>query len=189
LDSLGVGAIKIGRIITPNCRQHRQEALKHIPVTLAGFLGFFRQICVAWGGWGSPLFIPATVLGLGGLKGQDTRRWFLTTRCIYPLPWAYSSETSHGVPLDSLGVSSIEIRCIIVPDPSPMSPASAEAHSGGGGSIFAFLDCISMAWGPGGLPLFVPCAAMLLWGLKEQDIRRWFLTTRMFWVFMCLWHE
>jgi len=112
--------------------------------------GFFRPICVAWGGWKSPLFIPATALGLGGLKGQDTHGWFLTTQCIYPLPWAYSSETSQGVPLDSLGVGAIEIGCIIVPDPSPMLPASTEAHSGGGGGIFAFLDCISMAWGPGG---------------------------------------
>jgi len=89
---------------------------------------------VVWGGWGSPLFVPATALGLGGLKGPDTCGWFLTTWCIYPLPWAYSSETSQGVPLDSLGVGAVDIGCIIVPDPSPMSPGSAEAHSGGGSS-------------------------------------------------------
>jgi len=144
---------------------------------------------MAWGPLVLPLFIPGPALWLGGLKRQDTCGWFLTTWCIYPLPWAYSSETSQGVPLDSLGVGAVEIRHIIVPDPLPMSPASAEAHSGSGSGIFAFFDCISMTWGPGGLPLFVPCAAMLLWGLKEQDICGWFLTTRVFWVFMCLWRE
>ena len=105
---------------------------------------------MAWGGWGSPLFVPATALWLGGLKGQDTRGWFLTTRCIYPLPWAYSSETSQGVPLDSLGVGAVEIGHIIAPDPSPTSPGSAEAQSGGGGGIVVSFDWISTAWGPGG---------------------------------------
>ena len=166
------------------------------PGSAEALFGDADGICVllccfsaAWGGLGLYLFIPSTALVLGGLKGQETRGWFLTTRCIYPLPWAYSSENSQGVPLDSLGVSAVEIGRINAPDPSPMLPASAEVHSGGGGSVFAFLDCISMAWGPGGLPLFVPCAAMLVWGLKEQDIRGWFLTTHVFWVFMCLWRE
>ena len=189
MDSLGVSAIKIRCIIAPDRRRHRQEALKHIPVTPVGFLGFF--VGFVWrGGVGGHLcsFQPLH-WGWGALKDKIHAGGFLTTWCIYPLPWAYSSETSQGVPLDSLGVGAIKIRRIIAPDPSLMLPASAEAHSGGGGSVFAFLDCISMAWGPGGLPLFVPCAAMLLWGLKEQDIWGSFLTTHVFWVFMCLWHE
>ena len=40
MDSLGVGAIEIGRIIAPNRRRHRQEVPKHILVTLAWFFGF-----------------------------------------------------------------------------------------------------------------------------------------------------
>jgi hypothetical protein len=152
-------------------------------------LAFFGRVSAAWGGWGSPLFVPDPALWLGGLKRQDTCGWFLTTRCIYPLPGAYSSETSQGVPLDSLGVGAVEIGRIIAPDPSPMSPRSAEAHSGGGGGVFAFFDRISTAWGPGGLYLLVPCTALSLGGLKEQDIRGWFLTTRVFWHFMCLWCE
>jgi hypothetical protein len=37
-------------------------------------------------------------------------------QCIYPLPSPYSSETFQGVPLDSLGVSAIEIGCNYAPD-------------------------------------------------------------------------
>jgi len=75
-------------------------------------------------------------------------------------------------------VDAVEIGRIIAPDPSPTSPASAEAHSGGGGSVVAFFDQISMPWGPVGSPLFVSWAALLLGGLKDQNIHGWFLTTR-----------
>ena len=75
-------------------------------------------------------------------------------------------------------MEAVEIGRIIAPDPLPTSPASAEAHSGGGGSVVAFIDRISTPWGPGGSPLVVPGVALLLGGLKEQDIRGWFLTTR-----------
>ena len=65
-----------------------------------------------------------------------------------PLPGSYGYETLQGVQWDSLGVGAVEIGRIIAPDPSPMSPASAEAHSGGDGGVFAFVDWISMVWGP-----------------------------------------
>jgi len=41
MDSLGVGAVEIGRIIAPDHHQRRQEAPKRIPATLAAFLHFF----------------------------------------------------------------------------------------------------------------------------------------------------
>ena len=122
------------------------------------------------GGWGSYIFVPDTALCLGGLKGQDTRGWFLTTRCIYSFPWAYSSETSQGVPLDSLGVGAVKIGCIIAPDPSPTSPGSAEAHSGDGGGVFAFHDQIFAVWGPCGSYLFIPGVVMWMGGVKKQII-------------------
>ena len=37
-------------------------------------------------------------------------------RCIYHLPHSYNPGTFQGVPLDSLEVDAIEIRCIIAPD-------------------------------------------------------------------------
>jgi hypothetical protein len=141
------------------------------------------------GGVGSPLFVPGPALGLGGLKGQETHGWFLTTRVFWHLVCPQCLETPQGVPLDSLGVHAVEIGRIITPDPSPTSPGSAEAHSGGGGGVFAFVDRVSAAWGPEGSSLFVPCAALSLGGLKEQDIHGWFLTTRMFRHFTCLWRE
>ena len=67
-------------------------------------------------------------------------------------------------------MDAIEIGHIIVPDPSPTSPGSAEAHSGDGGDVVAFFDRIFTPWGPGGSPLFVPWAALLLGGLKDQII-------------------
>ena len=39
------------------------------------------------------------------------QRW-----CIYHLPHSYNPGTFQGVPLDSLGVDAIKIRCIIAPD-------------------------------------------------------------------------
>jgi len=86
-------------------------------------------------------------------------------------------------------VCAIEIGRIIAPDPSPMPPRSAEAHSGGGGGVFAFCDRIPGAWGPGGSFLFVSCVALSLRGLKEQDIRGWSKTTRVFSYLLCLWRE
>jgi hypothetical protein len=85
--------------------------------------------------------------------------------------------------LDSLGIGAVEIGRIIAPNLSLMSPASAEAHSGDSGGVFAFFAWVSTAWGPGGSPLFIPCAGMSLGGLKEQDIRRWLLTTRVIFPF------
>ena len=75
-------------------------------------------------------------------------------------------------------MDAVEIGRIIAPDPLPTSPASAEAHSGGGGSVIAFIDQISMLWGPGGSPLVVPGVALLLGSLNEQYIHGWSKTTR-----------
>ena len=41
MDSLGVGAVKIGRIIAPDHRQHRQEAPKRFLAMPAALLRFF----------------------------------------------------------------------------------------------------------------------------------------------------
>ena len=70
MDSLGVGAVEIGRIIAPDRRRHRQEALKRIPAMPAGFLGFF--IGFVWrGGVGGHLcsFQPLRC-GWGALKDK-----------------------------------------------------------------------------------------------------------------------
>jgi hypothetical protein len=72
--------------------------------------------------------------------------------------------------LDSLGIGTIEIGHIIVPDPSPTSPGSAEVHSSDGGNIFAFHGQIFMVWGPLGLYLFVPCVGLWIGALKKQII-------------------
>src|SRR3984885_1972803 len=131
---------------------------------------FFHPINGGGGGLGSPMFVPGPALGLGSLKRQETRGWFLTTRVFWHLECPQCLETPQGVPLDSLGVGAIEFGHIIVPDPSPTSPGSTEARSGGGGGVFAFSDWISAAWGPGGSPLFVPCSTISLQGLKEVII-------------------
>ena len=83
LDSLGVGAVEIGRNYAPDRRQHRQEAPKRIPATVAAFLHFFLQVFAARGGMESYLFVPDIALCLEGLKRQDTRGWFLTTRVFW----------------------------------------------------------------------------------------------------------
>ena len=85
-DSLGVGAIKIGRIFAPDRRRHRQEAPKRFLATPASFPCFLCRFSAAWGGLGLYLFVPCTALALGGLKGQETRRWFLTTRVFWHFP-------------------------------------------------------------------------------------------------------
>jgi len=83
MGSLGVGAIEIGRTIVPDHRRHRQEVPKHILTMSATFLCFFCRIYVAWGGWGLHLFISGAALRLGGLKGQNTRGWFVTTHVFW----------------------------------------------------------------------------------------------------------
>jgi len=139
------------------------------------------------GGWGSFLFVPDTALGLGGLKGQDTHGWFLTTRVFRHLLCPQHLETSQGVSVDSLGVGAIEIRRIFVPDHRQHRQGSAEACSGDAGGVFAFFHPFSGVCGGLGSPLFVPGPALWLGGLKRQDTHRWFLTTCVFWHFLCLW--
>ena len=41
MDSLGVGAVEIGRIFAPDHRRHRQEAPKRFLATPAALLRFF----------------------------------------------------------------------------------------------------------------------------------------------------
>ena len=113
-------------------------------------LWFVGWIDVAQGGWGLSLFVPDTAPGLGGLKGQDTPGWSKTTQVFWHFLSPQHCETSQGVSMDSLGVGAVEIGCIIVPDPSPTSPGSAEAHSGDGGDVLAFDDRIFTVWGPWG---------------------------------------
>ena len=149
-----------------------------------GVVAFFGPFFAAWGGLVSSLFIPGVTLWLGGLKGQDTHRWFLTTRCIYPFPLPYSSETSQGVLLDSLRVDAVEIGRIIAPDLSPTSPRSTEALVGNAGGVVAFFHRIRVAWRGWWLPWFVPYTALWLGGLKGQETRRWFLTTCVFLCFL-----
>ena len=70
LDSLGVGAIKIGRIIAPDRRRHRQEAQKRIPATPAGFLGFFAGFVWCGGVGGHLCSFQPLRWGWGALKDK-----------------------------------------------------------------------------------------------------------------------
>ena len=189
LDSLGIVAVKIGRNYAPDRRQHRQEAPKRIPATPAAFLRFLVHFLRRGGVWDRLYSSQTLPSGWGTLKDKDTHGWFLTTRCIYPFPWSYSPETSQGVLLDSLGVGAVEIGRIIAPDPSPTSPTSAEALFGNAGGVFAFFRRPPAAWGGWKSPVFVPCTALSLGGLKGQETRGWSQTTRVFWHFLCLWRE
>jgi len=146
-----------------------------------GVFVFSGPFPVAWGGLGSYLFVPDPALWLGRLKGQDTHGWSRTTRCIYPLPWAYSSETSQGVSMDSLGVGAVEIGRIFTPDHRWRRQEAPKRVLGDAGGVLGFSCRISAAWGPLVSPLFVPGPMLLLGGLKRQDTRGWFLTTRVFW--------
>jgi hypothetical protein len=135
-----------------------------------GLSVFLHRFSAAWGVLGLYMFVPFTALVLGDLKVQETRGWFLTTRVFWHFLCPQRLETPQGVPLDSLGVGAVKIGHIIVPDPSPMSPGSAEAHSSGSGGIFAFSDRTSVVWGPWGLYLLVPCVVLWLGGLKKRNI-------------------
>ena len=54
---------------------------------------FIKLFPVAWGGLGSSLFIPHLVLWLGGLKGQETRGWFLTTCMFWHFMWLWHEQS------------------------------------------------------------------------------------------------
>ena len=94
-----------------------------------------------------------------------------------------------------MGVVAVDIGRMVAPDhraygcarSSLASPGSAEAHSGDAGGIFAFIPRFSAVRGGLGWYLFVPGDAMWLGRLKRQDTPGWFLTTRMFGHFLCLW--
>ena len=81
-------------------------------------------------------------------------------RCIYPLLGSYSPKTSQGVPLDSLGVGAVEIRCIIVPDHRRHRQEAPKRVLGNATGILVFSCWISTAWGPLVSPLFVPGPAL-----------------------------
>ena len=70
LDSLGVSAIEIGRIIARDRRRHRQEALKRIPATPAGFLGFFAGFVWRGGVGGHLCSFQPLRCGWGALKDK-----------------------------------------------------------------------------------------------------------------------
>ena len=53
MDSMGVGAVEIGRIITPDHRRRHQEAPKRCLATPAAFLRFWFGFLRREGGWGS----------------------------------------------------------------------------------------------------------------------------------------
>ena len=65
-----MGAVEIGRIIAPDHRRRRQEALKRILATPAGFVGFFAGFVWRGGVWGR--LYPFQVLrwGQGALKDK-----------------------------------------------------------------------------------------------------------------------
>ena len=65
LDSLGVGTIEIGCIIVPDCHQHCQEVLKHIPAMLVGFWGFFVGFVWLGGGVGGTTVRSSHYAGAG----------------------------------------------------------------------------------------------------------------------------
>ena len=63
-----------------------------------GVFAFFCPIFAGWGGLGSPLFVPGPALGLGGLKGQETHGWFLTTRVFWHLVSPQCPGSPMGLP-------------------------------------------------------------------------------------------
>ena len=70
MDSLGVGAVKIGRMIAPGRRQRRQEAPKRILATLAVFLRFPPGFLQRRGGWGGIHPFHVLCCGWGALKDK-----------------------------------------------------------------------------------------------------------------------
>jgi hypothetical protein len=53
---------------------------------------------------------------VGGLKRQEPQMWFLHPRVFWHFLCPQALETYQGVSLDSLGVCTIKIGCIIAPD-------------------------------------------------------------------------
>jgi len=70
LDSLGMGAVKIGCIIAPDRRQHRQEALMRILATPAAFLRFCVGFLQRAGVWGGLCSFHVLRCSWGALKGK-----------------------------------------------------------------------------------------------------------------------
>jgi len=79
---MGIVAVEIRHNYAPDHRRHHQEAPEAHSGDAGSVFVFFRQVSVAWGGWGSSLFVPRAALLLGGLKEQDICKWFLTTRVL-----------------------------------------------------------------------------------------------------------
>jgi hypothetical protein len=74
MDSLGVGAIEIRRIIAPNHHQHRQEAPKRYPAMPAWLLQ-----------WGALCSFQATPIA-GGFQGAEVRVVVVGPRRCQALP-------------------------------------------------------------------------------------------------------
>ena len=70
MDSLGVGTIRIGRIIAPNCRRHCQEAPKHILAMPVVFLHLLIHFLQREGVWGRIYSSHTLCCGWGGLKDK-----------------------------------------------------------------------------------------------------------------------
>ena len=124
-------------------------------------------------------------------------KWLLALRTqkactvpVYPLvPLLLQSLNSPGSPTGLPRGGCRWNRAQLCAQSSPTSPGSAKAHSDDAGSVFAFLCQFSVVWGGLGLCLFVPHAFLVLGGLKGQETHEWFLTTRVFWHFLYLWHN
>ena len=95
VDSLGVSAIKIGRIFAPDCRQCRQEALWRVLATLGAFLCCFAGFWQRGQRWGNmrdlrqhgSTFLCSHVHGMGVLGGTQLARvsgwlFFARRECV-----------------------------------------------------------------------------------------------------------
>ena len=62
----------------------------------SSIFAFFHVPLAVWEGLGSPLFIPCVVLLLGGLKGQESHGWFLTTHVFGHFLCLWHEQESVG---------------------------------------------------------------------------------------------
>ena len=77
MDSLGVGAIEIGRKNAPDRWQRRQEALKRLSDDAGMPLVFLDNALIDLGALGLPLVIPGQPMATGGCERQEPHMWFL----------------------------------------------------------------------------------------------------------------
>jgi len=88
-----------------------------------------------------------------------------------------------------MGIVAVEIGRSYAPDHRRHRQEAPKRISGDAGGVLVFFRRIAVAWRGWGLSFLVPGIALWVGGLKRQETCGWFLTTRVFWHFLCLWRE